>query len=232
MTADRRHAESVVANFDQEAPRWQRNYADGAGAMQPRLALFAEALGQAVPPPACVLDFGCGTGELGRALAARGWQVSGCDASPAMLAVARAEAPHGSWVQLEPMADRPLPFEPASFDAVVASSVFEYLADPGATLHQLAVVLRPGGWLFLTVPDPRSVLRQREAFWLAIARSAPCWAVLRHTRWRLYFSYLRLSINRFPLERWGALLAQAGFEPAPIPASSGPLALLAARKGP
>jgi hypothetical protein len=54
--------------------------------------------------------------------------------------------------------------------------------------------------------------------------------VLRHTRWRLYFNYLRLSINRFPLEHWNALLVQSGLEPAPVPAPTSPLALLTGRK--
>ena len=46
----------------------------------------------------------------------------------------------------------------------------------------------------------------------------------------MFFNYLRLSINRFPLERWLALLRKTGFTPDPAPAEPGPLALLTARK--
>lgn len=233
MTGAPRHARSVVANFDEEAPRWRRNYdadAQGGGAMRVRLEQFAAALGGLAPPPAEVLDFGCGTGDLARALAQRGWRVTGCDASPAMLAVARELAPEGTWTQIEPLPDRPLPFPAAGFDAVVASSVFEYLADPLASLRQIAAVLRPDGGFALTVPDPRYLPRQREEKWRSLGRFGPAWLVLRHTRWRPFFNYLRLSINRFPLERWLVLLREAGFTPEPPPAEPGPLALLIARK--
>jgi SAM-dependent methyltransferase len=38
-----------------------------------------------------------------------------------------------------------LPFEDASFDAVVSSSVFEHLSDPARAAAEVARVLRPGG---------------------------------------------------------------------------------------
>jgi len=108
--------------------------------------------------------------------------------------------------------------------------LFEYLAEPLAGLRRLAAVLRPGGALLLTVPDPRSAARRREAWWQAVVRFAPAYAVLRHTRWQPYASYLRLSINRFPLQRWADLLAQAGFATPAMPSEPSPLALLVARK--
>jgi len=233
MTRTDLHARQVVANFDEEAPQWRRHYdteAEGGGGMQARLEQFTAALERLAPPPATVLDFGCGTGDLARALAQRGWRVTGCDASSAMLAVARELAPEGAWTLIEPGPDRPLPFPAESFDAVVASSVLEYLADPLASLRQVAAVLRSHGGLVLTVPDPRYIPRQREERWRRLGRFGPAWLLLRHTRWRMFFNYLRLSINRFPLERWLALLHEAGFTPDPVPAEPGPLALLTARK--
>jgi len=233
MTRVPRHARSVVENFDEEAPRWRRNYdaaAAGGGAMRGRFARFEAALDALAPPPASVLDFGCGTGDLARALDQRGWRVTGCDASPAMLAVARDLRPSGTWDLIDPHPDRPLPFPAESFDAVVASSVFEYLADPLSSLRQIAAVLRPGGALVLTVPDPLDPLRRREERLRRLARFGPAWLALRWTRWRPYFNYLRLSINRFPLERWRMLLSEAGFAPDARASGGDPLALLIARK--
>lgn len=45
------------------------------------------------PPPATVLDLGCGTGRVADVLAARGYVVTGVDNSPAMLAHVRLAEP-------------------------------------------------------------------------------------------------------------------------------------------
>ncbi|MBA2463059.1 MAG: methyltransferase domain-containing protein [Actinobacteria bacterium] len=45
-----------------------------------------------------------------------------------------------------------LPFEDASFDLVLCIEAFHYVVDPPAGAEQLRRVLRPGGWLVLSVP--------------------------------------------------------------------------------
>jgi SAM-dependent methyltransferase len=45
-----------------------------------------------------------------------------------------------------------LPVADASVDAVLCTQVLEHVKDPAAVLGELARVLRPGGWLWLTVP--------------------------------------------------------------------------------
>ena len=104
-----------------------------------------------------MLDLGCGTGELARHLAGAGLRVTGCDISANMLGQAAAADPAGAaeWIQLDPDW-RTLPFATASFDAVVAASVLEYVGSPAAVLRECARVLRPGGVLLCTVPDPRA----------------------------------------------------------------------------
>jgi len=218
-----RHAAEVVALFDAEAPGWERNYQLGGG-MTTRFERFSRALEQAIGGSGRVLDFGCGTGALARGLARRGWRVSGTDASDAMLSQARQLAPDLELVPL-PLGG-PLPFADRSFDAVVASSVFEYLADPNATLREIARVLAPGGVLLCTVPDPRDPARRRERLRQAVARFEPAWWLLRRTRWANYAGYLRLSINRMPLEQWSRLAEAAGLRPGPVPGHVDGLALL------
>ena len=51
-----------------------------------------------VPPPARVLDAGCGTGRVAARLAELGYACTGVDVDPSMLAVARREHPGLAWV--------------------------------------------------------------------------------------------------------------------------------------
>ena len=45
-----------------------------------------------------------------------------------------------------------LPFEDGSFDCVVCTEVLEHCRRPGQVMAEIARVLRPGGWVFLTTP--------------------------------------------------------------------------------
>src|SRR5215212_8444723 len=53
------------------------------------------------------LDVGCGTGRAFRPLLRRGWQVHGCDLSPAMLNLAAREGGADVTVQVADMRDLP-----------------------------------------------------------------------------------------------------------------------------
>ena len=55
----------------------------------------------------------------------------------------------------------------ATFDAVVAASVLEYVDSPAAVLGECARVLRPGGVMLCTVPDLAHPVRWLE--WAAAA---------------------------------------------------------------
>jgi SAM-dependent methyltransferase len=46
-------------------------------------------------------------------------------------------------------------FDDESLDFVIANHMLEHVEDPVAALHHFLRVLRPGGILFLTLPDPR-----------------------------------------------------------------------------
>ena len=100
-----------------------------------------------------VLDAGCGSGPLSEALLARGAVVSGFDASPAMLELARQRLGDAADLQVADLG-RPLPYDDGSFDDVIVSLVLHYLRDWSGPLSELRRVLRPGGRLILSVNHP------------------------------------------------------------------------------
>lgn len=200
--------------------------------MESRIARFGNALTPHVEASAEVLDFGCGSGDITRALADTGLHMTGCDASTGMIRQAKAASgdTRVRWVGLEGRAGEKLPFDTDAFDAVIASSVFEYLTNPTAQATEIFRVLKPGGWFLLTVPDPRDPVRWAEARKITLNRLAPFRWLVRFTRWRDEFTYLKLSTNRWQPEAWNELLHAAGFVPETLGDCGGPLLLLSAQK--
>lgn len=196
--------------FDRFSGRWSNHYAEN-GRMVGRIARFRDGLAAKYPSPARVLDFGCGSGEIARALARLGHRVSAVDLSAGMLERAREGDPQGivEWRDMDSAGALPFPDE--SFDVLVSSSVLEYVENPQGVLAEFARVLRPGGWALFTVPDPRHPERRREERIAAWSRRDPVYCLLRLTRWEPVHTYLRISRNRWSAEEWGRLLAQAGF---------------------
>jgi ubiquinone/menaquinone biosynthesis C-methylase UbiE len=94
--------------------------------------------------PRRVLDAGCGTGALGRAIAGRtGAAVAGVDRSQRMVDLSRAA---GLDAHLGDV--RSLPFANAQFDCVVAAWMLYHVDDVPLALAELARVLAPGGTFF------------------------------------------------------------------------------------
>jgi SAM-dependent methyltransferase len=214
-------AAQVRQLFDAKAATWPSKYAPD-GPLAGRLTRLASAVIHHVPAGGSVLDLGCGTGELAGAIAAAGMRATGCDISPKMLHRAASADPSGTvdWVQLDP-GWQVLPFCPNTFDAVVASSVLEYVDDPTAVLRECRRVLRVGGIVLCTVPDPRHPIRWLE--WLARPAANSSLSAATADRWpRLdrYLTYLRISRQRRPQAWWRALAERAGLHAVSSPADT------------
>lgn len=99
-----------------------------------------------VPPPARVLDAGCGTGRVTIRLSERGYSVVGVDVDDAMLDVARADAPDLDWRQGD-LATFDLG---ETFDVIVLAGNIVPLLEPGtlaAAAERLAAHLASDGVL-------------------------------------------------------------------------------------
>lgn len=99
--------------------------------------------------PERILDVATGTAGVAIALArATDARIVGVDISESMLDRGRERvraAGLDNRITLQPARAEELPFPPASFDAVSFTYLLRYVADPAATLTELARVLRPGG---------------------------------------------------------------------------------------
>jgi len=118
---------------------------------RPGAERLVEAVG--VGPGARVLDVACGTGIVARIaapLAGPQGHVAGLDVNPGMLAVAARRAPSIDWRQGQAEA---LPWEDATFDAVLCQFGLNFFAAPGTALREMWRVLAPGGRLAVAVFD-------------------------------------------------------------------------------
>jgi predicted TPR repeat methyltransferase len=151
------HSTSDPGEVADRYDAWAKGYDDDLASWSYRApAVVAETVLTRHPDADWVLDVGCGTGLVGRALRARGFagRLRGLDISQASLEIARRagaydEVEHADLQQRLPLADD-------SVDVVVCVGVMSYLPEVEAVWRELARVARSGGLVVVT---------QREDLW-------------------------------------------------------------------
>ncbi len=145
-----------------------------------------------------VLDVATGTGLVAARLLAAGHRVTGLDQSADMLAVARER--FGDTVDLVQASATEIPFPDASFDHLTFTYLLRYVDDPGATLAELARVVRPGGTIAnLEFCLPRGAWRPLWDLYVGVGLPAAGRVVSR--AWYDVGRFLGPSIREF-YERW------------------------------
>jgi demethylmenaquinone methyltransferase/2-methoxy-6-polyprenyl-1,4-benzoquinol methylase len=152
--------DAVEGMFDRLAPRYDRmNRIISLGMDKGWRRRTVDAL--AAVAGGTVLDLACGTGDLCRDLAARGYAPVGLDFSAGMLAAARVDAPllRGDGASL--------PIATGSIDGITCGFALRNFVDLDAVFAECARVLRAGGRfaaLDATVPT-NPILRAGNAVW-------------------------------------------------------------------
>jgi len=121
-------------------------------ALRARLGLRREkTLADRIPvrAGAVLMDYGCGSGWYAAQMRDRGWKAVGMDFSPHAAAAARTnfglDVIHGTL---------PHPaVKPGSLDVVTLRAVLEHVHDPRQLLGAVHDALRPGGWVYASVPN-------------------------------------------------------------------------------
>lgn len=93
-----------------------------------------------------VLDLGCAGGFMAEALAEKGARVTGIDPAAQAIEAAKAHATKsGLQIKYDVGVGEALPYEDASFDAVVCVDVLEHVSDLPQVISEITRVLRPEG---------------------------------------------------------------------------------------
>lgn len=129
---------------DASAPRLKHVYRAGKVALG-----RAKLVSLMATPPARVLDCGAGGGEFAYLLSSRGYRFTGIEPNHGYREYARSE--YG--VDLRPGMLHNADFAAGEFDLITIFHVLEHLPEPGASLAKLAGWIRPGGHLYVEVPN-------------------------------------------------------------------------------
>jgi 2-polyprenyl-3-methyl-5-hydroxy-6-metoxy-1,4-benzoquinol methylase len=116
-----------------------------------RVALMAQHLTTTTPR---YLDVGCSTGFVVEAARDAGWDAAGIDLNPSAVEFGRSRG-----LDLRAVALEDVDVDAGGVDAVSLFDVLEHLPDPVHTLRACIRLLRPGGIVFLYVPNYDSASR-------------------------------------------------------------------------
>lgn len=119
--------------------------------------LFVSAAIERIEQRSLILDYGCGNGRISLMLARQGFRVLGVDPSPAMIATARQQLLDNSDVEFQVCQACPSDPPEIPCEAIICSSVIEYVPEPEKLLRWFSAALRPPGVLMISFANSGSI---------------------------------------------------------------------------
>lgn len=166
------------------------DYATHADGLKKVFADHMKKIEKFVQPPAALIDVGCAYGYFLEIAVSHGWHAEGSEVSP----FASLRAREAAGVPVHTGALSGLELTPCSYEVVTMWDMLEHSFDPVGELTQANRILKPDGYLFLTVPNAGSFMaRIMRRHWYGFKKIA------EHN----YF----FSVNTL-----GRMLAKTGFE--------------------
>ncbi len=167
----------------------------------------------AAQPGERILDLGCGDGQLTVRLAAAGPEVRGVDASPAMVAAARARG-----IAADEASAEKLPYPDESFDAVFSNAALHWVRGQDEMMAEVHRVLKPGGRFVAEMGGHGNVAAIQVGLRAVVERHG--------------FAGAEDGINYYPtpqaytrrLERHGFMVERMALIPRPTPLNAGGMA--------
>ena len=123
---------------------WNRKVTNGEF-----LAAVAESV---LGRPGSMLELGCGRGELLVGAANRGWTVYGVEMTESYAEIAQSKG-----VRIECSSIQQCKSLGRTYDVILLAAILEHLYDPVETLKKVRDALRPGGLVFVDVPNESSL---------------------------------------------------------------------------
>ena len=145
-----KNSKIISGMFDSIASKYDRmNHGMSLGIDRSWRKRFVRTLAHSLPAKEpVILDLACGTGDLTKAMAQRGWQVTGQDISAEMMEVGKVKCQD---VKPQPQfvlgSAEQIPFADGTFDAVTIAFGLRNFDHRAQCLQEIRRVLKPGGQL-------------------------------------------------------------------------------------
>jgi malonyl-CoA O-methyltransferase len=174
--------QQIARHFGAAAPTYDRS-----ARIQARIAEELAGEIAAIAQPARILEFGCGTGNLTRALGGLfpAAHLIATDLAPPMAALTRRRLGASAPLACAAMDAESPAFPPAAFDLVCGSLAAQWFTRPAHAFAALGALLRPGGLLALTTLGAETFQEWRgAAALLGLSPAIPAYPSLAELDWQ------------------------------------------------
>lgn len=147
-----------------------------------------------------LLDVPAGTGALASRLKKLGFSVSCCDINPSLFSVHDIEIRRGDLNQA-------LPYPSGSFDFITCLEGLEHLENPFNAIREFYRILKPGGKVFLSLPNYLNIERRLKFLITGLFSKIPSPKRSGKDRfenlWMHHLTALTFPVLKLALEHWG-----------------------------